>query len=298
MTTLRQQWLSTVTETASAGARTQEGGCYLPDLCVMTFTGPESADFLQGYLTCDISSLRDNALQPWALCNLKGRVVANGWCTPERNGAVTLVTHRSLAEVLTDFFRPYLMFAKTELSLRSDDVLVFGFQRSPGPDALAVGAAGLDVGHYMRLVTDLPAATRTYDSYTHADAWHAMLIRGATCLVTQQTSATFLPQMLGLDTTGAVSFDKGCYLGQEVVARAQHRGTVKRRMHQLHWSGHKPQPGETLVTTDGKKSGAIVNAAATGEAEGLALAVVTNETEYPLRTRREREHDTVLIQSH
>ena len=107
------------------------------------------------------------------------------------------------------------------------------------------------------------------------------------------TSGTFLPQMLALDELGAVSFTKGCYLGQEVVARAQHRGKVKRRLTHLEWSGAPPSVGEEIRDGSGRGLGIVV-AAAAAEAEasstetasadrvGTALAVIVRGNAPPL----------------
>ena len=90
--------------------------------------------------------------------------------------------------------------------------------------------------------------------------------------LTADTSGRFLPQMIGLDRIGAVSFSKGCYLGQEVVARAQHLGEVKRKLSALDWSGIAPSPG-TVVEADGRNAGTVV-AVAGAEKGGSALAVL------------------------
>ena len=126
MSTLRQQWVSENEPPAGRPPEGESGGCFLEDLCVLSFEGSDAATFLQGYLTCDTQTLTPDRLQAWALCNLKGRVVANGWgyaVAPER---IDLLVHVTLAQALQGFFKPYLMFAKTELVSRADSVLVFG----------------------------------------------------------------------------------------------------------------------------------------------------------------------------
>ena len=87
-------------------------------------------------------------------------------------------------------------------------------------------------------------------------------------LVSAPVCEKFLPQMLGLTDIGAVSFDKGCYLGQEVVARAQHRGEVKRRIRRFRYRGAAPTPG-----TATSPSGIVVHARAASDDSGDALVV-------------------------
>ena len=79
--------------------------------------------------------------------------------------------------------------------------------------------------------------------------------------ITEATSDLFIPQMLNLDALDFISFKKGCYTGQEVVARAHYLGTVKRRMHRLLLpQGYLPQPGEAIHNSDNKALGTVVNA--------------------------------------
>ena len=298
MSTLRQQWLSDMAARSDQSTAPGVGSCFLADLCTMAFTGPDASEFLQGYLTCDTQTLTPNSLQPWALCNLQGRVVANGWCTAKSRDSIELIMHRSLTSVLAEFFKPYLMFSKTQLTSHADDVLVFGSLRTadsgvPNPGSFPVGPK-----QHVTVLSDLAAAAAIYHPNAQPNAWHECLIQSRICLITQNTSATFLPQMLSLEEIGAVSFSKGCYLGQEVVARAQHRGSVKRRLQQLRWQGSEPQPGDFLQTGQGQKAGTIINAVTTQPGSGVALAVVANDADGSLRACRGATRETTRHGSH
>ena len=88
--------------------------------------------------------------------------------------------------------------------------------------------------------------------------------------------------MLDLTTFGTVSFDKGCYLGQEVVARAEHRGAVKRRLRRYAVNGPPPSPGDD-VHEDQKRVGTIINV--TGSGDAIELLAVTNTDATPLSCR-------------
>jgi len=91
--------------------------------------------------------------------------------------------------------------------------------------------------------------------------------------ITEATTDLFIPQMLNLDALNFISFKKGCYTGQEVVARAHYLGTVKRRMHRLLLpQGYLPQPGEVIHNSDEKALGTVVNAQiAENQVEMLAV---------------------------
>jgi folate-binding protein YgfZ len=278
MSTLREQWLSHLAANAPETTSSGNGSCYLSELAVIAFTGTDAPAFLQGYLTCDTTSLTAERLQPWALCNLQGRVVANGWCKAGNDDDVELILHRSLTPALADFFKPYLLFSQAELSTRTEDALVFGSLNGAKPGSLAVGK-----GERLSIVADFSSALAIYDATASPNAWYASLFASGTCLLNKDTSAAFLPQMLGLAEIGAVSFDKGCYLGQEVVARAQHRGSVKRRLQQLSWQGSEPAAGASLLAENGAKAGTVINAVATQADTGIALAVINNAVSYPLQ---------------
>ena len=217
----------------------------------LTLAGADAASFLQGYLTCDLDALDEGAAMPMAHCNIKGRVLANGWAAgnPKR---VDLFIHESVADALAEHLSRYLAFAKAELMQH--------------PEPLTAGAAGdielPPLGAFLR-----PAATAAPDA---ADELERRCIDASFGLVSAPVSERFLPQMLGLVEIGAVSFSKGCYLGQEVVARAQHRGEVKRRLAKFQFTGARPVAGDAT-----EPSGTVIHARAANEGAscGMALAV-------------------------
>ncbi|MEZ5597314.1 MAG: hypothetical protein R3E84_13140 [Pseudomonadales bacterium] len=199
-----------------------ESTLQIDDLAVLLFHGPESGRFLQGYLTCDTAELGEH-WQLTALCNLQGRVVVSGWARRHDEG-VELLVHREMAEATLTFLSPYLRLARARASLRENVAITL---RMPtGEDAPLEFSIGTASG-----------------ASSHADDNRllSLLCLRRVVLIRAATSARFLPQALGLVAAGAVAFDKGCYLGQEVVARAQHRGQVKRHL-QLTAAPTDPQP--------------------------------------------------------
>ena len=256
------------------------------NLAQLDFAGPDAAAFLQGYLTADLDALRapdvdgqvaypttvgervsvldrtrrvrldrlepQRAL-PMALCNLKGRVVANGWVAGEASH-VRLLVHPSVTGHLTRELGKYLPFAKAKLEETATGLGLFP-DASPGATELAA------VGYY--------ATVRDTDE-NHAEFAGACADAGFV-LVTEAIAERFLPQMIGLTDIGAVNFAKGCYLGQEVVARAEHRGRVKQQMRRYRFDAAPPPVGSDVV--DGsRKLGTVV---AVGE--GIALAAVRSD---------------------
>ena len=267
---------SRTSTTGNAGEQT--GALVLADLGALTFNGPDAASFLQGYLTIDMDALgREPAFT--AMCNIKGRAVLTGyaWRDDER---VMLVVHHSLCALTLDFLRPYLAFSKTQASDATGDCTIIGAMGL----GLEAPARNLD-GRRQLLVAEgkrgdeaqriLAASPRL-----GIGQWRSAAVAQREAWLEAATSAAFLPQMLALDELGAVSFTKGCYLGQEVVARAQHRGEVKRRLTRLNWSGGEPRIGAEAHDPNGRAVGIVV-AVAASEDGGLALAVLGRDAAGP-----------------
>ena len=271
VTMLRSRWQSYLTSVVRRPTG-NSGVCYLPELALLRFTGRDAMTFLQGYLTSDAFALSEDRLSPTALCNLKGRVVANGWCS-KRGNDVDLIVHQSLTGPLIGFLKNYLVFSKTKLQDCSASHLIFGCI-----DASTGAGLHFGDGQTLHLVEELEAARELYEAaipLAHSQ-WASRLIVDEIALVSLPVSERFLPQMLALERSGAVDFDKGCYLGQEVVARAQHRGRVKRELATLTWKGEPPAAGTEFHTTDSLTSGVVIQADGTTAAGGRCLAVVTS----------------------
>ena len=218
-------------------------------LAELTLAGPDAAQFLQGYLTCDMDALEESAGLPMAYCNIKGRVLANGWASgrPDR---VSLIVHAGLAEALSAHLSKYLVFSRSK------------FDRAPNRALVRASRDG---------AMELPPLGRVLASADDAGPFadlDRLCIDAGFAVVSGPVSERFLPQMLGLTDIGAVNFDKGCYLGQEVVARAQYRGEVKRRIGRYRYRGERPTPGAAT-----SPSGVVVHAVAEDGGGGLALVV-------------------------
>ena len=250
----------------------------LDDIGLLRFHGPDVIGFLQGYLTSDAAELGEDP-KFTAMCNIRGRAVCTGFAWLDGQ-AVTLALHRSLCSTVQDFLRPYLMFSKTRLSDETPAAFVLGALGDVGQatSGFPSPARRLDDERQLFVLprnspVELDAAT---DAVRRAARvrWDLALIERREVWLAADTGGEFLPQMIGLDEIGAVSFSKGCYLGQEVVARAQHLGEVKRKLSALDWSGASPSAG-TAVEASGRRIGIVVAVAGSTEiGRGRALAVL------------------------
>ena len=260
-----------------------KGALRLHDLGLLRFEGRDSAAFLQGYLTTDANALGE-APAFTAMCNIKGRTVLTGYAW-RREQRIMLLLHRTLCAVALDFLRPYLAFSKTRAADLGAGGVIGAIGLNLGPPALRLDA------NRQVLAPELGDGAEEEPSKLESllqsapplppCAWRRAAIDRREVWLQAATSGAFLPQMLALDKLGAVSFAKGCYLGQEVVARAQHRGQVKRRLRRLEWSGAPASVGAEVQDAQGRGAGTVVAAAGEGQT-GTALVVVAENATPPL----------------
>ncbi len=264
---LREEWRK---RTSEPGVVDPPAAALLPDLSVLRFAGSDAETFLQGYLTIDTSRIQDAEPVFAALTSLKGRVVASGWCIRPAAGVLDWVVHASLSERIAGFMRPYLAFSRTSLAPLADDHLVVGRIPPDGPPCVAVITSPADLSRLL-----------AGHAVTTAPAWQAACVAARLALVSGPVSEAFLPQMLGLVEAGAVDFGKGCYLGQEVVARAQHRGAVKRQLIRLQGDPGDVAPGMPLKDPDDHEAGMLISATVLGaELRGLGVVRTPPATAY------------------
>jgi folate-binding protein YgfZ len=244
-------------------------------------SGRDARTFLQGQLSNDILGLERHPGMLAASCNRQGRVLATMRLAAEGDG-VLLVLNAKLAHTLVAQLSAYVLRADVRFEDRSRQLLVAGVIDAE-PDARwsqsSAAAAGLAMlvasprrillaGERPALEAALAAVPRTVP-----DDWERVTIADGEPSIMPATAALWMPQMLNLDLIGAVSFSKGCYVGQEVVARAQHLGRVKRRT--LRYVGPADAmlaPAQALFS--GETLAAQVIVAARDDAATQCLAVV------------------------
>ncbi|MEI2418298.1 folate-binding protein [Orrella sp. JC864] len=234
----------------------------LPAHAVISASGADALAFLHGQLTNDVIGLGPQAARLGGYCTAKGRLLASMvyWhAQPAQDGqppTVLMLVRRDLAEALLKRLRMFVLRAKVVLALT--DLQVHGVQAAgdaarqalrdalqalpgqapwqrtelPGGTWIAAPAAGSGVSRWWWIASPgqaqagaalpLPAAP--------AQAWHEADIAAGLPWIGAPTQDLFIPQTVNLDLIEGVSFNKGCYPGQEVVARSHYRGTVKRRM--------------------------------------------------------------------
>jgi hypothetical protein len=239
-------------------------------LGVLAFRGPDAARFLQGQLSADVEKLGEGASTLAGLHSPQGRTVAVLALLRTTADEVFAVMPRELASVVESRLRKFILRAKVRIEDVSETLRVVGM---PGDE----GAQGPALNWGGRRVLLMPYASAGEFSSDSADraTWERADIAAGIPQIYTATSEAFVAQMLNLDLLGAISFDKGCYTGQEVIARAHYRGRVKRRLQRWHAAGvTAPRAGDSARTVEGRAL-TVVRAAPAVEGGWDLLAVGT-----------------------
>lgn len=279
----------------------------LPSLGMLSCTGDEARSFLHAQLTSDIAGLTPGSARLAGWCSAKGRLLATFLVVP-RDGEILLQLPRALAPAVAKRLSMFILRTKAKLAHASEAWTQFGVW---GPGAAArLHALDLPVPHGpmqaahargcitvqlapQRFLLLLLSAERDrgegLNPQADENAWALEEIRDGRPQVLPATQEHFVPQMVNLERLGAVDFHKGCYPGQEVVARTQYRGVLKRRMVRAH-AAAPAAAGDELFADEapGQASGIVVNAAAVSGGGSELLAVVqisAVESGQPIRLR-------------
>jgi folate-binding protein YgfZ len=268
----------------------------LPFLGVLRIGGDDAVRFLQGQLTNDVALLADGRTQLAAYNTPQGRVIAL-LRLHQADDAIYALLPTELLERVSALLRRFVLRSKVDLQIATD--LQVGWI---GTAALSPSMADEAAYDATRTVSALPGATATHMvSFDYApgrqvvavppDAWRSMTglsstrahprienewlaadIRDGQPQVFAATSEAFVPQMLNLDLLDAISFTKGCYTGQEIVARTQNLGRIKRRTFRYRVAGGAPPSPLTGLHLESAKVGEVLTSAACdGHVELLAV---------------------------
>ena len=218
----------------------------LTQLGVIMVTGPQAREYLQGQVTADLERLNADQVQ-LACCNSpQGRAQAVFWMI-ERADGIALVLPASILDSTVARLRKYVLRAKVKIEAAAHLQVGFGSPPVPPSDG---------VSHFTLPGLDGVIAVGAFDAAIDAareDNWKQTYLRAGLPQVYPETHEAFVAQMLNIDLLGGISFEKGCYTGQEIIARAHFRGTVKRRMFLFRTEGPRPAPGTRILAGDKKR---------------------------------------------
>lgn len=253
----------------------------LDDLGVLRFQGADTRSFLQGQLSNDLSGLRPGALLRAGLHNPQGRTLALLALTAIGADEVLAVLPQELLASVAATLKRYVLRSKVKISEVSAEYSIFGVSAGAARSDLPAtpDSAGSLVSGYAqdRGLLIVPAAEPAPSAEGRSRSeWRGLDIAAGLPQIYPSTSGQFVAQMLNLDCIGAISFSKGCYTGQEVIARAHYRGRIKRRMQRfLSDAPLQLAPGDHGQLADGR-SFRVVEALtrADGRCDFLAVAAL------------------------
>lgn len=224
---------------------------------VIAADGPDAVSFLHGQLTQDVVLLKSNEGRLAAYCSAKGRMLASFYLLKPSPERILLVCRRDVLAPTLKRLSLFVLRAKVKLSDASAALSLHGLINAPEAAPAGLGVATWSSctdehgTHWLRL-PNAPGGTRVLRvggdhaaletpaaapaDWATESMWDWLEVRSGVALITQALSEALVPQMINYESVGGVSFKKGCYPGQEVVARSQFRGTLKRRGYVVHSS--------------------------------------------------------------
>lgn len=270
---------------------------------LLHFSGDDAQTFLQGQLSCDVAALAPGQALYGSYNSPKGRMLASFLLWRDDTGFMMQLP-RTLCEAIRKRLTMYILRSKVKARDATGDFCLFGVAGANAPELLqplfpAIPAVPLmmtmgEQASLLRLdearfqviaAAERAAAIRDTLAagalFVDEAAWDLMNIRAGIPFITRATQDQFVPQMANLDLIGGVSFTKGCYPGQEIVARMHYLGRLKQRMYLANVASDAvPQPGDKLYSASagGQSTGMVMTAAPApgGGYDMLAVLQIAN----------------------
>lgn len=270
----------------------------LPHLGLLRFAGSDAISFLQGQITNDARRLAAGHALLAAVANPQGRVLAVLQLLPAADGVLAILP-RELLEPTAERLTRFVLRAKLRIEIVGEALAVAGATTAAplaaaglavpaAPDGyretglIGIGCVQGDPRRFWIVAPPAELAARGLagdpsDAARFEHDWRLADVRAGLAQITAATREAFIPQMLNLDRVGAISFQKGCYTGQEIVARTQHLGRIKRRLVRVRTRVGAP-PGASVRLPDGRVGRLTELQAAEEGYEGLAVAPLAAAT--------------------
>lgn len=272
-------------------------------LGVISITGPDALTFLQGQMTCDVREVTPTEFRLGAWCSAKGRVQTSFWLAQAWDHYL-LVMDSSLLESIQSALKKYILFSKASMTVRTDlislgwvgkaDELFKQLELSAPESNQSVSnenSCVMNVGGRYLILTLQEQAEKLWQlgvKKLGSNSWKLLDIRAGIPHIELTTKDLFLPQNLNFDLIDGVNFKKGCYIGQEIVARLHWKGQAKNRAMHFVTSTLSLEPGSVLhtVNVEGAEGRAL------GEVISRAMNE-NNELEFLLNVRLDQVQNTL-----
>lgn len=260
--------------------------CDLSHLGLLEISGDDAISFLQGQVTNDVKLINDNNSHYTGYCSPKGRLLAL-FLALNHQQQLHLQLNSKLLEPIAKRLKMYVMRSKVNISNVSDSYVRIGFNGNDIPKLLAQFFTLIPQNAYESVnsgnstIIRLPGATPRFEIICETErakeiwqtlktsckavgksCWDWLEIQAGIPDIYQQTQEEFVPQMVNLDLLNAINFKKGCYTGQEIVARTHYLGKVKRRTYLAHVAtSTPPQAGTDVLNQNKEVVGKVVRSA-------------------------------------
>jgi folate-binding protein YgfZ len=220
----------------------------LQNIGILRVTGIDAKKLLQGQITCDINKLSSHNGLYGAICNIKGRIISSFYIV-QKDDDILMLMAKDLVETTLSHLKKYAVFFKTELINDNEMFQIYARMTLNNMDIVPEQLSetlpitcenkvfSMTLSHYpvdTQLLISDPEDLSIEEENQELIALSALAARP---IITQAQSETFLPQWLNMQRTGGISFTKGCYTGQEIVARMQYRGKSKKQLALFQWEG-------------------------------------------------------------
>ncbi|MDO9215362.1 MAG: folate-binding protein [Methylococcales bacterium] len=237
-------------------------------LAVITISGIDAAQFLQGQITCNVHEVTATQSSLGAMCTPKGRVIST-FLLAKSGDDFLLILPVALLETVKKRLSMYVLRAKVTLTDSSDSLCLLGLTEPSNNAFLAThtenGVVGIQFGNRELIIADEQNISRLWSEsmaqgYQASDSMHWLtldILAGIPWLSTA-TSEEFIPQMLNLDKLGGISLTKGCYTGQEIVARTHYLGKAKRALFVAQCLTATPEANAAVMDANGQMVGNVV----------------------------------------
>jgi hypothetical protein len=264
---------------------------HLPYLSVAHFSGPDTGAFLQAQLSADIAALTDGQSTFAAYCSPRGQVFGLLLVGRQAEGYFLVGSAQLLPSILQRL-RIYVLRAKVEIE-HLDEVKVCGLTATGPGGPAGVLLAPESVPLQYAVVSENTVSGPAGEDWRIAELSHGV------AWLDSNTTEKFIPQMLNYDQIGAVSFSKGCYPGQEIVARAHYLGKVKRKALVLKVEGHSNMENGSKLQVqyeEAATSATLIDSAPAGRESTLLLIITREEKEKkPVSIDHEDQSYPVMI---
>ncbi|VEG89977.1 CAF17-like 4Fe-4S cluster assembly/insertion protein YgfZ [Legionella spiritensis] len=285
----------------------------LPDLAVISVIGGQTRDFLQGQLTCDMNRIDPNTMSPGAMCNLKGRILALPHVL-DWHGYKMILPNDLIVDTIASLSKTAML---SRVVLEADRQLtVLGLRRTNDKDIipdfplpLTSHAVTFSDQHccyaiandLFVIIADRTTGASLIQKYNEKQqlrgslAWHHLQLENHHVAIYPETRGLFLPHRLDLPRLGYISFDKGCYKGQEIIARTHYRAKLKHHLQTFIINATQPLiPGSKLLDADtNQEVGELVDYCARDEHSFLIAASIL--IDHPQHIKIEGHHDIITL---